>query len=138
MNNSARHTSKYRWVMVGMASLTSMAVYAIPLLSLPVLFSEISSDLDLSIVQVGVIWGIGSFTGMFVVLIGGTFADRFGTRKTLIYICLLTGILGAMRSLSVDFFTFLATSFIFGLVLPAIPVVVHKWPVSGFLTGNWV
>jgi MFS family permease len=103
-----------------------MLVFAMPALSLPVLFSEIAAELDLSIVQVGMIWGIGSFTGMFVVLIGGTIGDRFGTRKTLIIVCCLTGIFGAVRGLSFDFTTFLATSFLFGLVQPALPVNLHK------------
>lgn len=117
--------------MLATAALTSMLVYAMPILSLPVLFSEIAADLGLNIVQIGIIWGIGSLTGMFVVLIGGTIGDRLGTRKTLITICLLTGILGALRGLSIDFTTLLITTFLLGLVQPAVTVNLHK------VAGEW-
>ncbi len=99
--------------------------------SLPPLFSEIAADLNLNIVQIGWIWGISSITGMFVVLIGGSIGDRFGTRNTIIIICFLTGILGALRGLSINFTTFLLTSLLLGLVQPAITVNLHK------VAGQW-
>ena len=131
MGHSFRQSPNYRWVMLGTAALTSMVVYAMPLLSLPPMFKEIAADLNLTIVQVGLIWAIGSVTGMFVALIGGSLGDRYGTRVTLIVICFLTGILGALRGLSVDFTTFLITSFLLGMVQPAIPVNLHK------VAGEW-
>ncbi len=124
-------TSSFRWVMLGMAVLTAMLVVAMPSLSLPVLFSEISDDLGLSLVQIGVIWGMGSFTGMFIGLLGGTIGDRIGTRKTLIIACLLTGVFGALRGLTVDFTTFLASTFLLGLFQPSIAINLHK------MTGQW-
>ncbi|MEZ4870117.1 MAG: MFS transporter [Caldilineaceae bacterium] len=121
----------YRWIMLGTAALTSMLAYAMPVLTLPVLFREIADDLGLNLVQIGVIWGIGAVTGMFVVLIGGSVGDRFGTRRTLMFICLVGGGFGALRGLSNSFVTFLLTSLLFGLVLPALPVNLHK------VAGQW-
>lgn len=117
--------------MLATAALTSLLVFAMPALSLPVLYPEISAELDLNIVQVGIAWAIGSFTSVFILLIGGLLGDRFGTRKTLIMACLLSGVFGATRAFSTSFELFLATSFLFGLVQPVIPVNVHK------LAGEW-
>jgi cyanate permease len=126
-----RTTSSYRWVMLAAAALTSLLVYAMPAMSLPVLFPEIAADLDLTIVQVGVIWAVSSFTGLFVVLAGGLLGDRYGTRKILIAACLLSGLLGALRGFTGGFFTFVAASFLFGLVQPVIPINLHK------TAGEW-
>jgi cyanate permease len=123
--------SSYRWVMIATAALTGLIVYAMPLLSIPVLFPEISADLSLSIVQVGVIWGVGSLTGVVMALMGGLLGDRFGTRNILITACLLSGILGASRGFSGTFLAFVVTSFLFGLVQPIIPTNLHK------IAGAW-
>lgn len=131
MNKATAQPANYRWVMLLTAATTSMLVFGIPVLSLPPLFSEIAADLKLDIVQIGWIWGISSITGMFVVLIGGSIGDRFGTRNTIIIICFLTGVLGALRGLSVNFTTFLLTSLLLGLVQPAITVNLHK------VAGQW-
>jgi MFS family permease len=72
-------------------------VLAIPQMSLPVLFDEISAELGLSLVQVGWIWGAGSVLGIFMGLIGGPVGDRFGPRRTLAAACLLMGIAGISR-----------------------------------------
>lgn len=114
-----------------MAVLTAMMVIAMPSLSLPVLFSEISDDLGLSLVQIGVIWGMGSFTSIFIGLLGGTIGDRIGTRKTLIIACLLTGVFGALRGITVDFTTFLVSTFLLGLFQPSIAINLHK------MVGQW-
>jgi nitrate/nitrite transporter NarK len=101
-------------------------VVAIPQMSLPVLFDEISADLGLSLVQVGWIWGIGSLLGILVGLIGGPAGDRFGPRRTLAFACLLTGIAGASRGLSNDFSMLAFTTLITGFVQWLIPMNIHK------------
>jgi len=93
---------------------------------LPVLFEEISDDLGLSLVQIGTVWGMAPLAGVFVVLVGGLLGDRFGTKRVLSTACFLAGLSGALRGLSVDFFTLAATLFLFGLVTASIPPVVHK------------
>ncbi|MCZ7543012.1 MAG: MFS transporter [Anaerolineae bacterium] len=97
-----------------------------PTMCMPVLFKEISEDLGLSLVQVGAVWGIGSLTGIFTGLVGGSLGDRYGVRRTLTVICLLAGMAGALRGFATDFVTLSATILVFGLLTPAIPMNVHK------------
>ena len=95
-------------------------------MSMPVLFDEISSELDLSLVQVGWIWGIGSVLGIVVGLIGGPVGDRFGPRRTLAVACFLMGIAGAARGLSNGFSMLAITTLITGFAQWSIPMNVHK------------
>lgn len=129
---AAKQTSaSYRWVMLALCALTPMCVVTLPNLSLPPLFATISQDINLSLVEIGTIWGMVSFTGIFFALIGGTIGDRFGTRATLFGTCLLTGLFGITRSFAVDFNTLLFTGLLFGVFQAIIPVmlfkVVHQW-----------
>ena len=90
----------YRWFVLALAAVTFTFVVAMPQMSLPVLFDEISADLSLSLVQVGWIWGIGAVMGILMGLVGGPIGDRFGPRRTLAVACVLIGIAGAARGLS--------------------------------------
>ena len=84
---------------------------------MPVLFKEIAEDLNLSLVQIGTVWGIVPLAGIFVVLIGGLLSDRFGTKRIITTGCLLAGVAGILRGLSTDFVTLSATMFLFGLLM---------------------
>jgi MFS family permease len=75
--------TSYKWLVLTLAAFTFTFVVAIPQMSLPVLFDEISADLKLSLVQVGWIWGVGSVMSILVGLIGVPVGDRFGPRRTL-------------------------------------------------------
>ena len=88
-------SDSYKWLILALSAFTFTFVVAIPSMSLPVLFDEISADLGLSLVQVGWIWGMGSVLGILMGLIGGPIGDRFGPRRTLAVACLLMGIAGA-------------------------------------------
>ena len=118
--------SNYRWYVLTLAALTHTIVVGIPLMAIPVLFDEMSRELDLNLVQMGWIWGIGFLTGIVTSLIGGALGDRFGAKWTLAVCCFLSGITGALRGLSGDFLSLAATAFLYGLVPPAIPMNVHK------------
>jgi MFS family permease len=124
--NSRNSETGYRWYVLTLATLTHTFTVAMPMMCLPVLFKEISEDLNLSLVQIGVIWGIGAMPSIVTSLIGGAFGDRFGPRRTLIIVCLLAGIAGALRGLSKDFITLGTTVFLFGMLTPVIPMNVHK------------
>ncbi|UCC17623.1 MAG: MFS transporter [Dehalococcoidales bacterium] len=107
---------KSRWNMLAMIALTGCVFVAMPQMCMPVLFKEISTDLGLDLVQVGVIWGMIPLSGMFVILFGGYLSDRFGTKKVLIVGCFLTGLSGILRGMSDSFVTLSATMFLFGLL----------------------
>ncbi|MBU7014126.1 MAG: MFS transporter [Theionarchaea archaeon] len=116
----------YAWYVLGLATLTHALVVAMPVMCMPVLFKEISEDLGLSLVEVGTVWGMVSIAGMFTGLVGGSLGDRFGIRRTVSISCLLAGVTGAARGLSGDFVTLIVTSFVFGLLPPAVPPNIHK------------
>jgi len=118
--------SSYRWYVLALAAATHTFVAAIPLSCMPVLFEEISQDLNLSLVQIGAVWGMVSLAGVFVALIGGLLGDRFGVRLVLGTACILAGVAGASRGLSGGFIGLATTVFAFGLVRAMIPVNVHK------------
>lgn len=120
-----------RWVLLALATLTGTLVFGMPNLSLPVLFTEIAADLKLSLVQLGFIWGMTSFVAIFIGLLGGSLGDRFGTKRILLILCILSGLTGASRGLSTDYYSLLLTSFFWGLTLPGIPVNLHK------VAGQW-
>lgn len=107
---------KARWNMLAMIALTGCVFVAMPQMCMPVLFKEISTDLGLDLVQVGVIWSMIPLSGMFVILLGGFLSDRFGTRRVLIIGCFLTGLSGILRGMSDSFVTLSATMFLFGLL----------------------
>jgi NNP family nitrate/nitrite transporter-like MFS transporter len=116
----------YRWYALALAALTFTFVVAIPTMCMPVLFNEIAEDLDLSLVQIGTVWGMVSLAGLFIVLVGGLLGDRFGIKRVLSIACILAGLAGALRGLAGDFTTLSATLFLFGLLTASIPTVVHK------------
>ena len=128
MKTHKEHTNSksYKWLILLLAAFTFTFVVAIPQMSLPVLFDEISLDLDLSLVQVGWIWGAGSVLGILVGVIGGPIGDRFGPRRTLTVACMLMGIAGASRGLANNFTTLAAASLITGLAVWSIPMNIHK------------
>ena len=112
--------SNYRWYILTLIALTAALVFAMPTMSMPVLFKEISEELDLSLVQIGTVWGIIPLSGAFVILFGGLLADRFGAKRMLVAGCFLTGLAGILRGLSDSFITLSATMFLFGLVMTVV------------------
>jgi predicted MFS family arabinose efflux permease len=125
-SSEQRSETNYRWVVLALGAATFTFVVAIPTMCMPVLFKEISDDLGLSLVQIGVVWGIGSLSGIFSSLIGGTIGDRFGARRTIMIASILLAFAGAIRGLAVDYATMLITVLLFGLIAPSIPTNVHK------------
>ncbi len=124
---SSRHSeTDYRWYVLALAALTNTLTVAIPVMCLPVLFDEISGELGLSLVQVGLVWGIGALPGIFTSLVAGAIGDRFGAKRILSVGCLLVGLAGALRGLSNDFVTLVATVSLFGLLSPMILMNVTK------------
>ena len=116
----------YKWYVLTLAALTHALVMGMPTMALPVLFDEIAAEFDLSLVQVGFIWGVAPLAGLIMALLGGAIGDRIGARRALMFGCLIAGVTGALRSFAVDFFTLAATVLIAGMILPAIPTNVHK------------
>lgn len=105
-----------------MVTLSGFLVMGFPNTGLSALFSEIADSLDLDLIQIGVIWGVGMVMGIFTSLLGGTFTDYFGTRRMLVALCLAIGVCGALRGLAVDFWSLFLFSFLLGMVQPILPM----------------
>jgi MFS family permease len=127
-----RYESNYRWVILGMIALTGFITVGFPITSLSVLFSEIAESLDLDLLQIGIIWGVGSFMGIFTALIGGPIIDYVGTRRSIIMTCILVGFLGALRGFATDFWTLSIYSFLLGIVQVTIPINLIKLNLQWF------
>ena len=122
LDQSQRQESPYRWVILTMVTLSGFIVMGFQTTGLSALFSEIADSLSLSLIDIGVIWGVGSVMGIFTSLMGGAFIDYFGTRRTLVALCLATGITGALRGFAFDFWSLFFSSFFFGMVQPILPM----------------
>jgi MFS family permease len=125
-----RH-SYYRWYLLAVTMASYGVITGLNRLCMPVLFTEISADIHLSVVAVGTVWGMDPLAGVFTGLPSGVLADRFGVKKSLIILCILAGIFGALRGFSINFVTMAASMFLFGLTAAATPSVVPK------MTAEW-
>lgn len=108
----------YKWYILSLVILTNMLVVAMPLMGMSVLAKEIALDLDLTLVQVGFVWGIGSLPSIFTSLIGGAIGDKLGPKRVLIVSTLLAGLLGAARGLTVDFVSMVVMVILLGALIP--------------------
>ena len=116
----------YRWYILVLAALTHTLVVGMPMMSLPVLFDEIGTELSLNLVQIGYVWGAASLLGVAMSLTGGVIGDRIGARRMLVIACLLSGVTGATRAFASDYASLTATVLVAGLFPMAAPMNVHK------------
>jgi MFS transporter, CP family, cyanate transporter len=118
--------SRYRWFILAMLTLIGTFVAAIPASCMPPLFKEIAGDLNMNLVDIGLIWGIASLAGLFVSILGGILSDRLNGRIFIGVACVLVGITGAARGLSNSFATLALTVFLNGIVRLVLPVAITK------------
>jgi CP family cyanate transporter-like MFS transporter len=121
-----QENEKYRWYILALLVAIGTFVASIQQSCLPVLFKEISDDLSLDLVQIGIIWGIHNLAGVFVCLIAGILSDRFGVKLVLSVICVMSGITGALRGISNSYIMLVTIVFINGIFRAVIPVTVAK------------
>jgi MFS family permease len=119
-------SSLYRWYILFLAVATYGSIAGSARLCMPVLFPEISTDLGLSLVAIGTIWGMDPLAGVFLGLPSGLLADRIGVKRTLTVVCILAGVFGAIRGFSTDFLSMAAFMFMFGLMAAIVPSIVPK------------
>jgi len=122
MQKTITTDSNFRWVILAMTTLTGFVAMGFQTTSLSALFSEIAKSVDLDLVQIGLVWGVSTVMGIVTTVIGGSFVDYFGTRRSLVTLCILIGITGALRGFAVDFWTLFFSSFLFGMVQPVVPM----------------
>jgi len=114
--------ANFKWVILILGGLTNAVVVAIPSMGLSVLLPEISIDLNLNLVQAGLVWGIGSLPIIISSLLAGSLCDRFNPKRIMTVSCLLVGLSSALRGLSTNFPSLAAMVFLFGFFAPAITI----------------
>jgi MFS family permease len=112
--------SNYKWYLLCLVILTNMLVVAIPSMGMSVLSKEISRDLHLNLVQVGIVWGVGSLPGIMTGLLGGAIGDKIGPKRIMIVGSLLAGLVGAARGLAADFISMVEVVILVGALVPFI------------------
>ena len=136
LEQSQRQESPYRWVILALVTLSGFALMGFPTTGLSAMFREIADALGLNLVQIGLVWGVGSLMGIFTTLLGGSFVDHFGTRRSLVALCLATGLFGALRGFAFDFWSLFLFSFLFGMVQPVLPMNYVKLNRQWFASGQ--
>src|SRR6266542_5524082 len=76
---AAVRDARYRWVVLGAGTLAAAGYAAVPL-GLAAIAPELASSYDLSIEQVGLLFGLSALGQVFLLLPWGLAADRFGER----------------------------------------------------------
>jgi MFS family permease len=124
MKSDIDKSKRSNWVILTLACVSLGLSSGLPLSSMPVLFKEISVDLNLDPVQIGLVWGMVSFGSIFLTPLGGLLSDRIGNRRLIIIFSLSAGLVGALRGFSNGFAFLMTTTFLWGLIcfsmLPAI------------------
>ncbi len=120
------HKDNYRWYIMLLGAFTNALAVAAPGIALAVLLPDISSDLKLTIVQAGFIWGIGGLPSIVMALLAGSLIDRIGPKTILILSTLLVGISSATRGLSHSFAEMMLIVFIVGIFSPFITIATFK------------
>jgi MFS family permease len=117
---TAAQTTSNNWLITIFAAITFATNFTIPMSGMPVLFKEISVDLNLDVVQIGIVWGMISLGSILIMPLGGILGDRIGNRRAIVIVGLLSGVAGGLRGVSTGFVSLMATTFLWGLVSAAI------------------
>jgi sugar phosphate permease len=128
---SSDTSTKYRWFILALGITTHILVVGMPYMCMPVLFKEISLDLNLDLVQIGIVWGVISLPSVFCAFFSGMIADKFGASRTIGVACLLAGVVGALRGTSGGFASLTTIMFLLGLVSIPLSSATHK------AAGQW-
>jgi nitrate/nitrite transporter NarK len=126
--------SNYKWYILALTMLSYGVIAGAERMCMPVLFKQISADLGFGVVSIGTIWGMDPLAGIFVGLLGGLLVDRLGIKRTLTVVCILAGILCALRGLAVNFVSMAAAMFLFGMMAAMMPGIVPKTTAVWFKT----
>ena len=114
--------ANYKWFLLILGGLTNAVVVAIPSMGLSVLLPEITREMNLSLVQAGLLWGISALPVIISSLLAGTLCDRFGPKRIITVSCLLVGLACALRGFSTTFPSLTFMVFLFGFFAPLISI----------------
>src|SRR4030042_1010629 len=124
-----------RWYLIVLAAFTAFFITGMNRFSMLVLFSEMATDLDLSLVQIGTVWGMDALGAFFICIPGGLILDRFGIKKTTAVYCILAGLACALRGLSGSFAALAGASLLYGIIA-AMTILMGPKLVSYYFRGR--
>jgi MFS family permease len=116
----------HKWFVLILAAMTGAFAIGVPAVSLAVLFPEISRDLHLDLVQMGLLWSIGSLPAILTSPLSGALDDRFGPKRVAIAGILLVSLTAAARGLAGDFTSLLLIIVAVGGLVPLITTSLYK------------
>ncbi len=126
ITGKANKTKDVKWAVLTLVVITSIISVGMPSMAMTVLSKEISAELNLDLVQVGVVWGAASLPAIITCLVGGMIGDQFGPKKVLTFSVLLMGLVGAARGLATSYFTLVLIVILFGALLPFVTINIMK------------
>jgi cyanate permease len=115
------YKTKYRWVMLALASILYFCFSAV-LSSIAPLITPIIADLNISFSQMGVILGAWPLTYIVMSLVGGTIIDRWGIRKSLFLGILIISLSAGLRYFANGFTLMFICVALFGVGGPMISI----------------
>jgi MFS family permease len=128
--NSNTKPSGYRWAILG-AGILILFVLMVEMFAFPVLMPMIGEDLKLDIAQLGFVWGMWTFGGVFIAIIGGMFVDRAGIRIAIFTFAMVCAIAMGLRGIANSEAFLAALMFIAGgtaaCVLGNVPKALFIW-----------
>ena len=110
----------YKWYILILSALTGAFVIGAPAVSLAVLFNEIIGDLHLDLVQVGLIWSIGSLPAILTSPLSGAAIDRFGPKRVMLAGVFLVALSAGLRGVATSFGMLLGIIAVVGGLVPLV------------------
>lgn len=123
--------ARYRWVILMCVFLLNCLFNGFNLGAMAPLLPEIAEELNLTHIQLGIIWGALPLGIMLFSVIGGNFADRFGVKRVITQALIFGAIFCVVRALFPSFWGLSATMFFLGVsqafVIPNLTKAVGQW-----------
>jgi len=111
-----------------MANLVFIGVVGMPFTAMPVLFSSVTRELQLSLAYVGMIWGALPLGMALCSILGGLLGDRFDLRKVIGFGSFVIALASGLRGVSGGPVTLIIFMFLSGaalsIVIPNLPKIV--------------
>jgi len=109
-----------KWLVLAMMTLSQAGAIALPQTVMPVLFTSVTKEIDLTLAQIGMIWGALPLGLALFSLPCGLLGDRFGVRKVIGIGCFFVALTNAFRGMSGDFVTLAISMFLCGASIGAV------------------
>ncbi len=121
----------YKWYLLIVATLIQFFAVSVAWNCIPVLFTEIEQDLNLSIVQIGIIWSMPPIAMFTFAIPSGLLSSKLGIRQAIGIGCVLTALMGGLRGISSNFVVLTVFMFLFGasftVIFVNMPKVTKIW-----------